>query len=234
MSILSLRQVESGYGPIQVLRGVSLAVEAAEIVCLLGSNGAGKSTTLMTILGLLKTRAGEVSFLGETLKGVPTAAIVRRGIAMVPEGRRIFGPLTVEENLKIGAAVSQTRRLSSEALERVLELFPDLSARMRQLAGTMSGGQQQMLAIARALITQPKLILMDEPSMGLSPVMGEKVFDAIERIRSQGISILLVEQNAYATLSVASRGYVIQSGEIVLAGDANALRDSPLVREAYL
>ncbi|GAA5235010.1 ABC transporter ATP-binding protein [Verticiella sediminum] len=232
--LLSLRQVEAGYGPAKVLHGISLDVGEGEVVCLLGGNGAGKSTTLMTILGLLRPRAGTIEFRGSPIGGRATVDIVRSGVAIVPEGRRIFGSLTVEENLQIGAAIRGHGRADPRAIDAVMGMFPEIQDRMQQLAGTMSGGQQQMLAIARALVTQPRLVLMDEPSMGLSPVLGERVFEIIERIRAQGVSVLLVEQNAYATLGVASRGYVLQSGEIVLEGSADALRDSPLVRQAYL
>lgn len=232
--MLVLRQIESGYGPARILHGVSLKVEAGEVVCLLGGNGAGKTTTLLTILAILKPTSGSVEFLDQQIDGLETADIVRRGIAVVPEGRRIFGSMTVEENLKIAAAVCHRSGADADAYDMVFELFPDLTERMHQLAGTMSGGQQQMLAIARALITRPKLILMDEPSMGLSPVLSEKVLDIITHIARQGVAVLLVEQNAYATLSIATRGYVMQSGTIALEGDAVTLRDSELVREAYL
>jgi len=231
--MLKLSRLEAGYGQSRVLHGISLEVAEAEVVCLLGSNGAGKSTTLLTILGILRATAGEVSFCGESIRQLPTADIVRRGLAVVPEGRRVFGPLTVEENLRV-AATACRQTASDAAFEPVLDLFPDLRGRLRQQAGTMSGGQQQMLAIARALVTRPKMVLMDEPSMGLSPVMTEKVFGIIERIRDQGVAVLLVEQNAYASLGVASRGYVLQSGEIVASGSARELEACDVVREAYL
>lgn len=232
--MLVLRHVEAGYGPARVLHGVSLRVDAGEIVCLLGSNGAGKTTTLLTILGLLKPTSGSVEFLDQQIDGLETADIVRRGIAIVPEGRRVFGSMSVEENLKIAAAVCGRSGADRSSYEMVFDLFPDLADRKQQLAGTMSGGQQQMLAIARALITGPRLILMDEPSMGLSPVMAEKVFDIISRISTRGVAVLLVEQNAYTALDVATRGYVMQAGMIVLENDAERLRESELVREAYL
>ncbi len=232
--MLKLHRVDSGYGAAQVLHGVSLEVGQGEVVCLLGSNGAGKSTTLMTILGLLRPTRGEIGFCGRSLQGMSTSDIVKTGLAIVPEGRRVFGPLTVFENLQVAAAACGVDGDDASVLEPVLELFPDLRGRMEQAAGTLSGGQQQMLAIARALVTMPKMILMDEPSMGLSPVMAERVFEIIGEIRDQGVAVLLVEQNAHATLSVASRGYVLQSGEVVMAADADELRESALVREAYL
>lgn len=232
--MLQLRQVKSGYGPAKILHGISLSVEKSEVVCLLGSNGAGKTTTLMTILGILKPTSGEISFNGTPLDKCNTTEIVRRGIAIVPEGRRVFGPMTVEENLKIGASVCQDQSATEETLEMVLDLFPVLRKRSNQLSGTMSGGQQQMLAIGRALMTRPQLILMDEPSMGLSPLMCDEVFDIIVQIRDKGLSVLLVEQNAYASLAVASRGYVLESGQIALEGQASELRNADMIREAYL
>lgn len=232
--LLSLERVESGYGSARVLHGVSLDVGAGEVVCLLGSNGAGKTTTLLTILGLLRPRAGIVRFDGQSIGGLSTAEIVRRGIAVVPEGRRVFGSLSVEENLLIGASAAADRGQRRAAIEQALALFPDLAGRLAQPAGSMSGGQQQMLAIARALASRPRLLLMDEPSMGLSPVMADKVFALIEQIRAQGVAVLLVEQNAHATLGAASRGYVLQSGQIVVEGPSEALRESALVQEAYL
>ncbi len=232
--MLTLQRLESGYGSARVLHGIDLEVDAGEVVCLLGSNGAGKTTTLMTILGLVRATTGEIRFCGEPLKGLSTSDIVRRGLAIVPEGRRVFGPLSVLENLKIAASARGLDAGRMSIYGPVLEMFPDLRDRMTQLAGTMSGGQQQMLAIARALVTQPRMILMDEPSMGLSPVVGEHVFDIIGHIRDQGVAVLLVEQNANASLGVASRGYVLQSGEIVVSGDAAHLRQSRQVQEAYL
>ncbi|SDS47719.1 MULTISPECIES: ABC transporter ATP-binding protein [Nitrobacteraceae] len=232
--MLELKKIESGYGPARILHGVSLTVGKAEIVCLLGSNGAGKTTTLLTILGILKPSAGTMVFNGEALGGCKTTEIVRRGIAIVPEGRRIFGPMTVAENLMIGASVRNEPAAAAETLEMVLELFPLLRERLDQLSGTLSGGQQQMLAIGRALMTRPQLILMDEPSMGLSPLMCDEVFDIILRIRDRGLSVLLVEQNAYASLAVASRGYVLESGQIALEGSARELREDDMIKEAYL
>ncbi|MBM3732080.1 MAG: ABC transporter ATP-binding protein [Acidimicrobiia bacterium] len=232
--MLALQQVNSGYGRAKILHGISLNVSEGEIVCLLGNNGAGKTTTLLTILNILTPRSGTVEFMGEPLNGLRPAEIVRRGIAVVPEGRRIFGSLTVDENLQIGAAIRNTPREAMEDTEMVFGLFPILKERRHQLGGTLSGGQQQMLAIARALMTRPRLILMDEPSMGLSPVLSEQVFDIIKTIRDRGVSVLLVEQNAYASLAVATRGYVMQAGQIAVQGAAGDLRQAELVKEAYL
>lgn len=232
--MLALQQVNSGYGRAEILHGISLNVGEGEIVCLLGSNGAGKTTTLLTILNILTPRSGIVEFMGEPLNGLRPAEIVRRGIAVVPEGRRIFGSLTVDENLQIGAAIRNNPSEETEDTERVFGMFPILKERRRQLGGTLSGGQQQMLAIARALMARPRLILMDEPSMGLSPVLSEQVFEIIETIRDRGVSVLLVEQNAYASLTVATRGYVMQAGQIAVQGAAADLRQAELVKEAYL
>lgn len=233
-TLLTLQQIESGYGPAKVLHGVSLAVGVSEVVALLGANGAGKSTTLLTILGLLRLNAGEIKFDGKSIGNRPTSDIVRRGIAVVPEGRRVFGSLSVEENLMIGSASGASGRVDRVAIDEALALFPDLTGRLKQQAGAMSGGQQQMLAIARALASRPRLILMDEPTMGLSPVLGEKVMSIIAEIRRKGVSVLLVEQNAHAALSVASRGYLLQTGEIAFSGEAAELRESSVVQEAYL
>jgi branched-chain amino acid transport system ATP-binding protein len=232
--MLELRQIESGYGPAKILHDVSLTVGEAEIVCLLGSNGAGKTTTLLTILGILKPISGAMFFNARPINGCKTAEIVRSGIAIVPEGRRVFGPMTVAENLMIGASVKNDSVAAAETLETVLEMFPILRERKDQLSGTLSGGQQQMLAIGRALMTRPKLLLMDEPSMGLSPLMCDEVFDIIVRIRDRGLSVLLVEQNAYASLAIASRGYVLESGRVALEGSAAELRGAELIKEAYL
>ena len=233
-TLLSLLQIESGYAAAKVVHGVSLEVGAAEVVALLGANGAGKSTTLMTILGLLRLTAGEIRFNASSIGNRATASIVKQGISVVPEGRRVFGSLSVEENLMIGSASGASGRIDRSAIDEALALFPDLKKRMKHPAGSLSGGQQQMLAIARALASRPRLILMDEPTMGLSPILGEKVMSIISEIRQKGLSVLLVEQNAHAALSVASRGYVLQAGEIVFSGDASALRESSVVQEAYL
>ena len=232
--MLALKQVNSGYGRAEILHGISLNVCKGEIVCLLGSNGAGKTTTLLTILNVLTPRFGTVEFMGKSLNGLRPAEIVSRGIAVVPEGRRIFGSLTVDENLQIGAAIRNIPREATQDTEMVFGMFPILKERRRQLGGTLSGGQQQMLAIARALMARPRLILMDEPSMGLSPVLSEQVFDIIKTIRDRGVSVLLVEQNAHASLAVATRGYVMQAGQIAVQGAAEDLRRAELVKEAYL
>lgn len=233
-TLLSLQQIESGYAAAKVVHGVSLDVGTAEVVALLGANGAGKTTTLMTILGLLRLTAGQIQFDGRSISNRATSDIVKQGISVVPEGRRVFGSLSVEENLMVGSAAGASGRVDRGAIDEALALFPDLTARMKQQAGSLSGGQQQMLAIARALASRPRLILMDEPTMGLSPVLGEKVMSIISEIHHKGVSVLLVEQNAHAALRVASRGYVLQAGEVVLRGDSSDLSESSVVQEAYL
>ena len=234
--MLSLNDVVAGYGPLQVLRGVTLDVQQGEIVCLLGGNAAGKSTMLKTVLGLLRPSAGSVALEGERIDRLATEDIVRRGIALVPESRRIFARMTVWENLAMGA---YSRRSASPGeidhdLERVYALFPRLKERVSQHAGTMSGGEQQMLAIGRALMARPRLMLLDEPSMGLAPVLVEQVFDIIQAINRQGTTILVVEQNAAVALAVAHRGYVLQDGHIVMHGAAAQLLDADDIRRAYL
>jgi branched-chain amino acid transport system ATP-binding protein len=234
--MLKLDQVVTYYGPIMALKGVSLEVRQGEIVCLLGGNASGKSTTMKTILGLVRPRTGTVEFEGERLDGRQTGDIVRRGISLVPEARRIFGRMTVWENLVMGSYV---RRNEPQAeldhdMERVFGLFPRLRERQAQYAGTMSGGEQQMLAIGRALMARPRLLLMDEPSMGLSPAFVDQVFDIIQEINRQGTTILVVEQNANVALSIAHRGYVLQNGRIVIADNASALLQADEVRRAYL
>ena len=233
--MLSLEGVSAGYGRAKVLNDVSINVSPGEIVCLLGSNGAGKSTTLLTILGLVRSWSGRVSLDGEELGKSDTAEIVRRGIAIVPEGRRIFAPLTIEENLRMGA---EARRSTSaeydDDLDRMFTMFPVLKERRHDVGGVLSGGQQQMLAIGRALMARPRYLLMDEPSMGLSPVLVDQVLDTISEIQSQGVSVLVVEQNAFAVLRIAHRGYVMQGGQIVLKGSAEWLQQADMVVEAYL
>jgi branched-chain amino acid transport system ATP-binding protein len=234
MALLELQDLHVYYGNIHALKGVSLQVEAGEIVALLGANGAGKSTTLNTISGLLRPRSGAVRLEGDDLTQVPPHRIVQRGVVQVPEGRRIFGQLTVLENLEMGAFTRTDPQGVQEDLDRVFALFPRLKERQNQVAGTLSGGEQQMLAIGRALMSRPRVLLMDEPSMGLAPLLVEQIFDAIQEINRQGTTILLVEQNAYMALQVAHRGYVLQTGQVVLSGPAEQLRENPEVKRAYL
>jgi branched-chain amino acid transport system ATP-binding protein len=231
--MLRLDGLDVYYGEIHALRGVGLEVREREIVALLGNNGAGKSTTLKTVSGLLRPRRGTVSFENGPLTGVAAHDIVARGIAHVPEGRRIFNRLTVRENLAMGAYLRDDGGVAGD-LERVFELFPRLKERIAQVAGTLSGGEQQMLAIGRALMASPRLLLLDEPSMGLAPVLVEQIFATIDSINRQGTTILLVEQNAAMALSIAHRGYVLETGTIVLAGSAAELADNTDVRRAYL
>jgi len=232
--MLELADVHTYYGNIRALRGISLAVEAGEIVTLIGANGAGKTTTLRTILGLVKARRGTVSFNGQALHTLPTDRIVRLGIAQSPEGRRIFPRMTVLENLELGAFARPGRDAIAPDLERVFTLFPRLRERTEQKGGTLSGGEQQMLAMARALMARPTLLLLDEPSMGLSPILVDAIFRIIRDINVQGTTILLVEQNARMALRVAHRGYVMQTGRIVLHDAASLLLTSDVVRKTYL
>jgi len=232
--LLALHEVHASYGNIHALKGISLRVDEGEIVTLIGSNGAGKSTTLRTICGLMRARAGSILFRGEDLQSLPAHELVGRGVSMVPEGRRVFARLSVTENLEMGAWRRRDRKAIGADLEYIFALFPRLGERRNQLAGTMSGGEQQMLATARALMSRPSLLLMDEPSMGLAPVLVETIFETIERINNEGTTILLVEQNAQMALGVAGRGYVLQSGSIVLSDDAASLRRNPVVQKAYL
>lgn len=233
--MLRLTDVDTFYGPIQALKGVSLRVEEKEVVCLLGGNASGKSTTMKTILGLVKPRKGRVEFMGSRIDGLPPSHVVKAGISPVLEGRRLFPYLTVQENLLMGAYIRRDAPGVRQDLERLRELFPILTERRNQLASTLSGGEQQMVAMARALMARPRLLIMDEPSMGLSPMFVEKVFQIIRSINQrEGVAILLVEQNANMALSVASRGYVLQTGEIVLADTALNLLNNPLMQKAYL
>ncbi|MFV9504883.1 MAG: ABC transporter ATP-binding protein [Oscillochloridaceae bacterium umkhey_bin13] len=235
MALLELQNVHTYYGKIHALKGVSIKVNKGEIVTLIGSNGAGKSTTLRTVSGLLNPRQGEVHFNGQRINTMPAYEIVKLGIAQSPEGRRIFPRLTVLENLEMGAYLHDTRTATyQEDLERVFTLFPRLRERVSQKGGTLSGGEQQMLAMGRALMTRPQLLLLDEPSMGLAPVLVEQIFEIIQTINSQGMTVLLVEQNALQALGIAHRGYVLQSGMIVLEDQAQALRDNETVQKAYL
>ncbi|HYS94158.1 MAG TPA: ABC transporter ATP-binding protein [Candidatus Acidoferrales bacterium] len=232
--MLSMQDVHAYYGNIRALKGVSLTVGRGEIVTLIGGNGAGKTTTLRTVLGLVRALRGTVTFGGQRIDHVPTHRIARLGIAQSPEGRRIFAPMTVLENLELGAFVRSDREAIPQDLERVLTLFPRLRDRLAQKGGTLSGGEQQMLAMGRALMAKPEMLLLDEPSMGLSPILVEAIFDIIRDINRLGTTILLVEQNARMALRVANRGYVIQTGRIVLQDAASALLHSDVVRKAYL
>jgi branched-chain amino acid transport system ATP-binding protein len=234
MPFLEVDGLHVQYGAIDALRGVSLDVRDGEIVTLIGANGAGKSTTLNAISGLLRPRDGRVRLDGEDLAAVPPHDIVRRGIVQVPEGRRIFGRLTVLENLEMGAYTQADPAAIREGIARTFTLFPRLRERATQVAGTLSGGEQQMLAIGRALMARPKILLLDEPSMGLAPILVEQIFDAVRDINRQGTTILLVEQNAYMALGIATRGYVLQTGAIVLAGASAELAANPEVKRAYL
>jgi branched-chain amino acid transport system ATP-binding protein len=232
--ILTLDHVNTFYGPVQVHFDLSLDVGRGEIVCLLGGNASGKSTTMKIILGLLKPRSGVVSLEGQSLIDVPTSQIVRRGIGSVPEARRLFGAMTVRENLLMGAFIRSDKRGVAEDLERVLGLFPKLKERYEQRAGTLSGGEQQMVAMARAMMSRPRLICMDEPTMGLSPLYVDRVLELIQTINREGVSIFMVEQNANLALEIAHRAYVLQTGRIVLSGTASDLRTNPRIRDAYL
>ncbi|MBI2774248.1 MAG: ABC transporter ATP-binding protein [Chloroflexi bacterium] len=232
--MLQVENVHTFYGTIEALKGVSLTVEEGEIVTLIGSNGAGKTTTLRTIAGVSHARAGSVALDGEDITNTPANDIVRLGIAHSPEGRRIFAGMTVRENLEMGAFTRTDRTEVDSDYQRVFDLFPRLKERILQRAGTLSGGEQQMLAIGRALMARPKILLLDEPSMGLAPVLVELVFKIIQDINAQGTTVLLVEQNAHMALSIARRGYVIQTGRIVLSDSAQALAKNEMVRKAYL
>jgi branched-chain amino acid transport system ATP-binding protein len=231
--LLEIDGLRVRYGAIRALDGISLFLQEGEIVTIIGANGAGKSTTLRAISGLVPVEEGTVKFQGTSLKGLPAHRIARMGIAHVPEGRHVFPNLTVLENLLLATAAAE-RRQHREAIERVFHIFPRLRERAHQLAGTLSGGEQQMLAVGRALVTGAKLLLLDEPSMGLAPVLVEQIFGIIQEINRAGTSILLVEQNAYAALQIAHRGYVLETGRIVLSGSAGELRDNPEVKAAYL
>jgi branched-chain amino acid transport system ATP-binding protein len=231
---LCLEGIRSGYGPIEVLKGISLEVHEGEIVTIIGANGAGKTTTLMCISGINRVRSGRILFDGQEIQGVPADQLVRRGVAQVPEGRKIFPRLTVLENLEMGAFIRNDEEGIRADLEKVYALFPVLKEREGQLGGTLSGGEQQMLAIGRALMSRPKLLLMDEPSMGIAPILVLKIFDAIRALNREGMTILLVEQNARQALKLAHRGYVLETGEIVLTDEASALLTHPRVLEAYL
>jgi branched-chain amino acid transport system ATP-binding protein len=234
MALLELHDVHTFYGNIEALKGVSLEVNEGEIVTLIGSNGAGKSTTLRSISGLTPPREGSIRFEGREIGETPPQEIVQKGISQAPEGRRIFSRMTVRENLELGAYLRRDTNGIEGDLERVFDLFPRLKERERQKAGTMSGGEQQMLAIGRALMADPKLLLLDEPSMGLAPILVERIYDTVAEINRQGTTILLVEQNANFALEVSKRGYVLETGQISLSDDAPALRENSDVQKAYL
>jgi branched-chain amino acid transport system ATP-binding protein len=234
VSLLALERVEVAYGGIRAVKGIDLAVEAGEMVCLIGANGAGKSTTLRAITGLVRAAAGRIRYDGAEISSLRVHEIARRGLAMVPEGRGVFPQLTIEENLAMGAYARADKAAIRADMARAFELFPRLAERRRQTAGTLSGGEQQMLAIARALMSRPKLLLLDEPSMGLAPLMVERIFDVIREIAAEGVTLLLVEQNARLALEVSHRGYVLDGGLVTLSGPARELLHDPRIREAYL
>ena len=232
-TILKVEDINVYYGSIHAIKGISFEVDEGEVVTLIGANGAGKSTTLNTISGLLRSKTGSIEFMGESLAKVPCHKVVERGLALVPEGRRIFLQMTVQENLEMGA-FTQKGDTVQEDLEKVYTLFPRLKERIKQMAGTLSGGEQQMLAMGRALMSRPKLLMLDEPSMGLSPILVEQIFEIIQNLHKAGTTILLVEQNAQAALSVADRGYVLETGKIVTTGTGAELLASPAIKKAYL
>jgi len=227
-------KLKISYGGINAVKGIDLAVEEGEMVALIGANGAGKTTTLKAICGILKPAAGRVMYRGADVTGAPSFRLVEKGLALVPEGRQVFGRLTVEENLDMGAYARRDASAVKADRRRMYELFPRLYERRRQTAGTLSGGEQQMLAIGRALMSAPRLLLLDEPSMGLAPIMVQRIFETVRQVAEQGVTVLLVEQNAKLALEVSRRGYVMESGQITLADRARALLDNPQVRQAYL
>ncbi len=234
MAMLEVKDIQVYYGMIQALKGISFEINEGEVVALIGANGAGKTTTLHTITGLLRAGKGKISFMGEDITDTPAHKIVKMGMAHVPEGRRVFAELSVYENLKLGAYINKDKEETQKTLEKIYERFPRLEERKKQLAGTLSGGEQQMLAIGRALMSKPKLIVMDEPSMGLSPQFVDEIFRIIEDIRKEGMTVLVVEQNAKKALKTADRAYVLETGNIILSGDARDLLNDESVRKAYL
>ena len=231
--MLKVNDINVYYGAIHAIKGVSFEVQDGEVVTLIGANGAGKSTILKTVSGLLHSKTGSIEFLDKNLAGVPAHKIVAQGLAHVPEGRRIFLQMTVEENLEMGA-YTQNKSMVAPGLERVYEQFPRLKERRRQVAGTLSGGEQQMLAMGRALMANPRLLMLDEPSMGLAPILVEQIFEIIRTLHQSGSTILLVEQNAQAALSVADRGYVLETGKVVTTGSGQTLLEDPAIKKAYL
>lgn len=233
-ALLEVANLHSGYGPIEVLKGINLAVNEGEIVTVIGANGAGKTTTLMTISGCVRVRAGSVKFRGDDLTNVPAHEIVHRGLAQSPEGRKIFPRLTVQENLEMGAFTRTDKPAIRADIDRAFQHFPILQQRQRQMGGTLSGGEQQMLAIARALMSRPKLLLLDEPSLGLAPMVVLKIFEVIRDLNREGVSVLLVEQNARLALKLAHRGYVMETGAITVTDRADVLLNDPRIKAAYL
>ena len=232
--MLKIDSLKVAYGGIQAVKGVDLEIREGELVTLIGANGAGKTTTMKAITGLQGWAGGDVQYLGKSIKGVPSYNLLKQGLAMVPEGRGVFARMTIVENLQMGAFTRSDEANIKADIDRMFGIFPRLKERANQLAGTMSGGEQQMLAMARALMSQPKLLLLDEPSMGLSPIMVEKIFEVVRDISAQGVTVLLVEQNARLALQAAHRGYVMDSGLITMSGDAKQMLDDPKVRAAYL
>lgn len=231
-TLLEVKDLVVSYGSIAAIKGINFSVNKGEIVSVLGANGAGKTTTLRTISGLLKPKSGQIIYDGTDIAKVPAHKIVKMGVAQSPEGRQVFGTLTVEENIRLGAYTQ--KKADKETLEWIYELFPRLLERRKQLAGTLSGGEQQMLAISRALMAQPQLLLLDEPSLGIAPILVKMIFSAVKKISSHGVTVLLVEQNAKAALKLADRGYVLDVGQVTIQGSANDLLNDPKVQEAYL
>ncbi|GKV69980.1 ABC transporter ATP-binding protein [Sporosarcina sp. NCCP-2716] len=234
MSVLSIQDLNVYYGSIHALKGVSLEVNEGEIVTLIGANGAGKSTLLKTVSGLLKPKQGTISYAGSPIQGKPAQSIVKMGVSQVPEGRRVFAEMSVEENIELGAFLRKDKAEISKDFKKVYDIFPRLYERRKQSAGTLSGGEQQMLAMGRAIMARPKLLLLDEPSMGLAPLMVKTIFETVKDINEAGTTILLVEQNAHLALSIADRGYVIETGRVILSGSAAELQSSDEVKDAYL
>ncbi|MCB5236424.1 ABC transporter ATP-binding protein [Niallia alba] len=232
--MLHIKDLNVYYGNIQALKGVTLDIEEGEIVTLIGANGAGKSTLLKTLSGLIKPKKGSIEYLGKSVAGKPAQSIVKAGMSHVPEGRRVFSNMTVEENLELGAFLRKDKQEIQKNLQKVYEIFPRLFERKKQLAGTLSGGEQQMLAMGRAIMAKPKLLLLDEPSMGLAPIIVRTIFQVIQEINEEGTTVLLVEQNAHMALSIAHRGYVIETGKVVLSGSAQELQESDELKQAYL
>ncbi|MBQ6781363.1 MAG: ABC transporter ATP-binding protein [Treponema sp.] len=232
--MLEVTNLTVNYGAIRALKGISFSVEQGEIISLIGSNGAGKTTTLHSISNLIKKQGGSVSFNGENITALPADQIVKRGLVHVPEGRRIFANLTVRENLEMGAFTRTDKVGIKDDMDRVFELFPRLKERVKQVAGTLSGGEQQMLAMGRGIMSTPKLLLLDEPSMGLAPILVDEIFEIIQRINKEGTTILLVEQNAFKAMNIANRVYILETGSIIKSGDASELIRDPAVKKAYL